>query len=111
MDGWVHFLHHQGLGAIFSLMGGGGVGGGSGSLHGPGRSGCGCPARVGLGLAHAAAPHPTPWHLQALFKSTVQLVLLPTVLGIAANEWFKKQAGPGCQPVGGAGSPRAARAE
>lgn len=27
----------------------------------------------------------------ALFKSTVQLVLLPTVLGIAANEWFKKQ--------------------
>lgn len=27
----------------------------------------------------------------ALFKSTVQLVLLPTVLGLLANEYFKKQ--------------------
>ena len=47
-----------------------------------------------------------PPGLQARFKSTVQLVQLPTVLGIAANEWFKKQAGPGrmrrwaCTPVG-----------
>lgn len=33
--------------------------------------------------------------LQALFKSTVQLVLLPTVLGLLANEYFKKQVGAG----------------
>lgn len=32
---------------------------------------------------------------QALFKSTVQLVLLPTVVGLLANEWFKKQVGQG----------------
>lgn len=46
--------------------------------------------------AHAGQCPSSP-HLrrQALFKSTVQLVLLPTVLGIAANEWFKKQAGGG----------------
>jgi predicted Na+-dependent transporter len=29
--------------------------------------------------------------VQALFKSTVQLVLLPTVLGLLGNEYFKKQ--------------------
>ena len=30
---------------------------------------------------------------QALFKSTVQLVLLPTLVGLLANEYFKKQVG------------------
>lgn len=41
-----------------------------------------------------------PAHMQALFKSTVQLVLLPTVLGLLANEYFKKQVGEGrsCWP-------------
>jgi hypothetical protein len=44
------------------------------------------PARPPVPLARP--PHCLP---QALFKSTVQLVLLPTVVGLLANEYFKKQ--------------------
>ena len=44
-------------------------------------------------LATLYLPTSLPRPLQALFKSTVQLVLLPTVLGLLANEYFKKQVG------------------
>lgn len=49
---------------------------------------------VGVELLFASCSA-APLCLQAMFKSTVQLVLLPTLLGLLANELFKKQVGQG----------------
>ena len=64
-----------------------------------------CRACRSFRLTCPACPPPSPppparhaRPAQALFKSTVQLVLLPTVLGLLANEYFKKQAR-GCAPL------------
>jgi hypothetical protein len=57
------------------------------------RAACACLlACLPAALPPAHRFHPPARRLpQALFKSTVQLVLLPTILGLLANEYFKKQ--------------------